>query len=47
MKGARGSLILMDEVKKVKVSESIFGPLIFFNFRYIKVGLWGNNNRDI
>ena len=32
------------EVKKVK---SIFGPLIFFNLRYIKVGVWGNKNIDI
>jgi len=36
------------EVKvKVKWSESIFGPLFFFNFRYIKVGVWGNNNIGI
>ena len=27
--------------------ESIFGPLIFFNFRYIKVGVGSNNNIDI
>ena len=38
-----------DESEKVKSekwseSESIFGPLYFFNFRYIKVGVWGNNN---
>ena len=31
--------VLMDEVKSEKSeSESIFGPLFFFNFRYIKVG---------
>ena len=42
------------ESEKVKVksekwseSESIFGPLIFFNFRYIKVGVWGNNSIGI
>ena len=34
---------VMDEVK----SESIFGPLFLFNFRYIKVGVWGNNNIGI
>ena len=33
-------------MKKVK-SESIFGPLIFFNLRYIKRGLRGNNNIGI
>ena len=34
---------------KVKWSESewVFGPLFFFNFRYIKVGVWGNNNIGI
>ena len=30
-----------------KWSESIFGPLIFFNFRYIKWGVRGNNNIGI
>ena len=35
----------MDEVK-VK-SESIFGPLIFFNLRYIKGGVLGYNNIGI
>ena len=35
-------------MKKVKSeSESIFGPLIFFNFRYIKGGVRGNNNIGI
>ena len=33
--------------EKWKWSESIFGPLFFFNFRYIKVEVWGNNNIDI
>ena len=28
-------------------SEWVFGPLFFFNFRYIKVGVWGNNNIGI
>ena len=28
-------------------SESIFGPLIFFNLRYIKGGVRGNNNIGI
>ena len=32
---------------KVKWSESIFGPLIFFNLRYIKGGVRGNNNIGI
>ena len=51
---AKGGRLVGVEVKvrKVKVkseseSESIFGPLIFFNFRYIKVGVWGNNNIGI
>ena len=43
--------IFMDEVKSdsesESESESIFGPLFFFNFRYIKLGVWGNNNIDI
>ena len=34
------------EVKSEK-SESIFGPLIFFNLRYIKGGVRGNNNIGI
>ena len=29
---------------KWKKSESSFGPLIFFNLRYIKVGVKGNNS---
>ena len=32
-----------EKVKKWKKSESIFGPLFLFNFRYIKVEVWGNN----
>ena len=32
---------------EVKKSESIFGPLIFFNLRYIKGGVRGNNNIGI
>ena len=28
-------------------SEWVFGPLIFFNFRYIKGGVKGNNNIGI
>ena len=32
---------------KWKWSESIFGPLIFFNLRYIKGGVRGNNNIGI
>ena len=32
---------------KVRKSESIFGPLIFFNLRYIKGGVGGNNNIGI
>ena len=28
----------------MKKSESIFGPLIFFNLRYIKGGVLGKNN---
>ena len=36
------------KVKKVKVkSEVIFGPLNFFNLRYIKGGVRGNNNIGI
>ena len=36
------------EVKvKWKWSESIFGPLIFFNFRYIKGGVLGKDNIGI
>ena len=34
-------------MKSESESESIFGPLFFFNFRYIKVGVWGNNNIGI
>ena len=33
--------------KSEKWSESIFGPLIFFNLRYIKGGVRGNNNIGI
>ena len=42
--------LIVSEVKvkvKVKVSESIFGPLFFFNLRYIKGGVRGNNNIGI
>ena len=35
------------KVKNEKKSESIFGPLFFFNFRYNKGGVMGNNNIDI
>ena len=28
-------------------SESIFGPLFFFNFRYVEGGVMGNNNIGI
>ena len=31
-------------MKKKSESESIFGPLIFFNLRYIKGGVLGKNN---
>ena len=31
----------------MKWSEWVFGPLFFFNFRYIKGGVMGNNNIDI
>ena len=32
---------------KVKVSESIFGPSFFFNFKYIKGGVLGKDNIGI
>ena len=37
---------LLRELQR-ELHESIFGPLFFFNFRYIKVGVWGNNNIGI
>ena len=35
------------EITYESESESIFGPLIFFNLRYIKGGVRGNNNIGI
>ena len=35
--------MMKSEVK----SESIFGPLFFFNFSYIKVGVWGKVHNHI
>ena len=37
----------MDESEKWSESEWVFGPLIFFNFRYIKGEVRGNNNIGI
>merc|ERR1712030_127141 len=34
-------------VSEKSESESVFGPLIFFNLRYIKKGVRGNNNIGI
>ena len=37
---------LLRELQR-ELHESIFGPLFFFNFRYIKGGVRGNNNIGI
>merc|ERR1712208_150718 len=42
----RPLLSVLVKVKSEK-SESIFGPLIFFNLRYIKGGVRGKNNIGI
>ena len=44
---AKRPLLFDCEVKSESESESIFGPLIFFNLRYIKGGVRGNNNIGI
>ena len=36
-----------EKVKSESESEWVFGPLFFFNFRYIIGGVWGNNNIGI
>ena len=44
VRGTTPQKLIMDESEK---SESIFGPLNFFIFWYIKEGVWGNNNIGI
>ena len=46
-KASEASACESESEVKWKKSESIFGPLIFFNLRYIKGGVGGNNNIGI